>query len=327
MATLDWTETEALAYLGAMKAVALAHEPAELTAIDRAMLRATAEHVLQIDADPDTVATVDAEALAEAVPDAKKRGQALEFLILMPYLQGEVDPHRVAEVDRYAAALGVHRDTLTSLHQVRDDRMKRLQFDYFRRSMHTDLFPGDGMLAKIRTAAEAFHQFRGDAKVAERYAAYASFEKGTLGRTFADFYRDRNFPLPGEKGSFSEFIVPHDLSHILGGFNTDMAGEMDVAGMEAGMAKTPFGYELLLEVILDFHLGLPFTTMGLLKPGKGNFHPDSVMRGFEIGARMSIDLMSGWDWHADMDQPVPRLRERYGIEGVTGIEIPPPVAN
>jgi hypothetical protein len=201
---------------------------------------------------------------------------------------------------------------------------QRLQFDYFRRSLGTDLIPGDNLLGKLKSAAEGFHQYLGAPKVAERYARFGEYAPGTLGRTFVEFYRARGFPLPGEKGSFSEFLVPHDLSHILGGFNTDMAGEMDVAGMEAGMAKTPFGYELLLEVILDFHLGLPFTTMGLLEPGIGNFHPDSVMRGFALGNAMSMDLMTGWDWHPEMDKPVIEVRKTLGIRGVEGIELPAP---
>lgn len=327
MAQISWTEEQARAYLAAMKSVALAHRRPELDAIERDMLTATARHVLHEDIDVDALAPISPEGLAAALPDRERREQAVQFLVLMPYLDGVVDKQEVAIVDQFASALGVAPDTLMSLHQVRDDRMKRLLWDYSRRSFSSGLVAGDGFFAKLGTVIESFHQYRGDANIARQYYKYETFPRDTLGRVFYDFYRARQFPIPGEKGSFSEALVPHDLLHILGGFNTDMAGELDVAGMEAGMSSSGIGYELLLEVILDFHLGLTFTTAGLLDPGVGHFHPDTVMTGFERGSRMNIDLFVDWDWHAVMAETVEDLRERYGVTGVTVRELPAPTEN
>ena len=327
MAQISWTMDQAKAYLAAMKTVALASRRSELDATERQMLEATARHVLHEDVDVDALEPIRPEDLAELLPDRERRDQAVQFLVLMPYMDGVVDADEVAQVDAFAKALGAEPDTLMSLHQVRDKRMKRLLWDYSRRSLASGLLPGDGVFGKVATVLEGYRQYRGDAKIARQYYKYETFPKGTLGRVFHDFYRDRGFPLPGEKGSFTEFLVPHDLAHILGGFNTDMSGELDVAGMEAGMSDSPFGYELLLEVILDFHLGVAFTTAGLLDPGVGQFHPDSVMTGFERGAAMNLDLMVGWDWHAVMNEPVVELRERYGITGVDVVEMAPPVEN
>ena len=49
--------------------------------------------------------------------------------------------------------------------------------------------------------------------------------------------------------------MPHDLIHVLSGIDTSPVGEIVVAGFEAGMSSSQFGFELLLEVVLDFHLG------------------------------------------------------------------------
>lgn len=48
-------------------------------------------------------------------------------------------------------------------------------------------------------------------------------------------------PLPGEPGCIPEdLIIVHDASHILGGFNTDQAGEIGIAALQAGyMGKHP----------------------------------------------------------------------------------------
>jgi len=327
MAEFPWNDEQARAYLAAMKAVALGNRRSELTALERQMLAATAEHVLHHEVDVDALAPITPVTLANTIRDPQRRAQAMQFLVLMPYVGVALDPAGVALVDRFAAALGVAPTTLEALHLVRDGRLKRLQIDYLRRSFASGLIPGLSFLDKLRSVVEAFHQYAGDPTVASRYYAYARYPRGTLGRVFHDFYQARGFPLPGEKGSFSELLVPHDLSHILGGFNTDMTGEIDVAGMEAGMARTPFGYELLLDVILDFHMGLAFTTGGLLVPGTGHFHPDSMLTGFERGRRMTRDLLVDWDWHADMAESVPALRARYGITGVTIVEQPVPVAD
>lgn len=324
MQEVEWEDGQARAYLGAMKSVALAGGRSGLSGIEKEMLDATATHILHLDIDVALIETILPADLATVLPDPPQRSQAIQFLILMPYLDGVIDQEEVSMVDAFAEALGVDPVTLTALHQVRDKRMRRLQFDYVRRSFATDLTPGDSVLEKLRSTFQAIHQYRGDPKVAEQYHRYESYPAGSLGKVFFDFYRGRKFPLPGEKESFSEFVVPHDLTHILGGCNTDMRGEIDVAGMEAGMSNTPFGYELLLEVILDFHMGLAFTTAGLLEPGTGNFHPETVMQGFERGKKMNCDLLSDWDWRSAMDRQVKDLRADLGIQGVDIIELPPP---
>lgn len=327
MSEFRWSIEQARAYLAAMKAVALGKRRTALAPLELQMLDATARHVLHHELDVAGLEPITPMTLANTIREPKHRAQAIQFLVLMPYLGVAIDPGAVTLVDRFAAALNVAPATLECLHQVRDRRLKQLQIDYLRRSFASGLLPGITFLEKLRAVVEAFHQYAGDPTVASRYYAYARYPRGSLGRVFHDFYQARGFPLPGEKGSFSELLVPHDLTHILGGFNTDMAGEIDIAGMEAGMARTPFGWELLLEVILDFHMGLAFTTAGLLVPGTGHFHPDSMLTGFELGRRMNQDLLVGWDWHAVMHESVPALRERYGITGVTVVDIPPPSAD
>ena len=72
--------------------------------------------------------------LAARISDTRRRQEFVQFLVLVPYLDMEVDKEQVAVVDEIAGALGIDTDTLTDLHRVRDDRLKRLLFDYSRRS-------------------------------------------------------------------------------------------------------------------------------------------------------------------------------------------------
>lgn len=327
MKTMPWSPDESQALLAAMRCVATLHGRRPLDPIARQMLEATRDHVLHAAGDVEALPEVDPEALAARVADDARRRLALQFLVLMPYLPMQVDPQQVAVVDEFAAALAVAPATLADLHRVRDGRLERLALDYGRRALRAYV-PEGGILARVRFTVGVLRQYLGEKSVAERYRALASYPEGTLGREFYEFYRVRGFALPGEKGSLSEALVTHDLSHILGGFNTDMAGEMNVAGFEAGMRGDDFGWELLMEVILDFHCGLAFSTAGIVEPGRGNFHPDEVARGFELGAAVTTDLLTQWDYWPDLRRSVDELRARFNVRGVSVHHMPAPtVAN
>ena len=69
-----------------------------------------------------------------------------------------------------------------------------------------------------------------------------------------------------ERKSTSEFLFNHDCCHILGGFNTDVQDEMNVAAFQAKLFDDGFSFKSLLEVILDFHMGKAFSTVGNIIP-------------------------------------------------------------
>ena len=319
-----WSEEEAKFFLEGMRAVATRHGAQPLDEIAQEMLEAVRHHVLHVDLDLDRLEDCTADELAQRVQDPGKRRELIQFLILMPYLDMEVDRDQVAIVDQMASVLGIETDTLTDLHRVRDERLKRLLFDYTRRSL-TEFIGADTTMDKIKSFVQTFREYLGDEKVAKRYRVLADYPEGSLGHTVYHFYRAREFPLPGEKKSFGEFVIKHDCCHILGGFNTDMNGEMDVAGFEAGLYESDFGFELLLEVILDFHLGKTFSTAGILPPGTGHFDPEAVLRGYELGVACNQDFFGDWDFWAVAREPVTVLRSQYGLDAVSApVLMPPP---
>ncbi len=136
----------------------------------------------------------------------------------------------------------------------------------------------------------------------------------------------RGFALPGEHESLGDEVVSHDCCHILGGFNTDGAGEINVAGFEAGMKSSNFGWELLMEVLLDFQLGIDFG-VGLVGyvPKTGELDPDEVMVGIRRGLECNRDIMGpDWDFWAASQRPVTELRTEYGITGAGDVLMAPP---
>ena len=316
MESTQWVEEEALAFLKGMRHVATVRETRPLSDLAEEMLGAVGQHVLHVEIPFEELKGFSIEDLKFAMVDERKRVELVQFLILVPYLDMEVNAEQVAVVDEIAQQLDIEPDTLTDLHRVRDDLMGRLFFDYSRRTFG-EYVGAESAWDKIRAFSKVIGQYVGNDEVAERYRALEGYPEGSLGKTLYRFYRMRNFPLPGERRSFSDLTIPHDCCHILGGFNTDMNGEMDVAGFEAGLFDTGFGFELLLEVILDFHLGKKFTTMGLLPAGIGHFDPERVLVGYERGVSCNVNLLDGWDFWEEAREPVTELRARYGLSHVS----------
>ena len=318
-----WTADQAQAFLRAMKSVATQGGGAALAPIEREMLGALQAHVLHCRIDLDGLEAIDPATLAKLVPEPAQRRELVQFAVLMPYLPMEVCAAKVAVVDRLACALGVATETVTDLHRVRDHRLRRLAFDYLRRC--ADGFaPARTFGGRVKYFAELVRQYRGEPLLAARYQRLADLPVGTLGRTFHDFYRARRLPLPGERGSFTEALVAHDMTHILGGYDTDMDGEVEVGAFEAGMVQKPIGWEMLLDAILDFHCGIAFTTANAIEPGRGHFHPERALAAYERGSGCNANLLFDWDWWSVLDEPVDALRERYGIRAAGGAEIPTP---
>ncbi|NEQ51174.1 MAG: hypothetical protein F6K11_13730 [Leptolyngbya sp. SIO3F4] len=319
--SVTWTYPTASAVMAAMKTVATLQDTRPLDAISREMLEATRDWVLKETISIDDLTSISPADFAQQLQDQRQRQQALQFLILMPYLDTQVDPAEVNLVNAYAAELQLTPHTLQSLRLVCDRKLRHLLVGYTHRSI-TNILPGRGLWQKAKVVFDIFRQYLGDKSVAQRYQALELLPDNTLGKELYRYYRDRNFPLPGEKQSFSEAIVGHDLLHLLSGIGTDMEGEITVAGLEAGMSNSEFGFELLLEVILDFHMGLKFTTMGVLETGLNQLKPQALMEAYARGLQMPFDLLDpAWNFKAVLEQPIPTLRQLYRLQSQSPLSL------
>ena len=315
---LEWNADEARLVLQAIKTVGTAGGALPLAPITLEMMEAIQNHVLHSQIDLKELEIIAPAACPDRLSPGSKRDQLIQILVLIPYVDMSVDPRMVAVVDDFAACLNVSPETLNDLHQVRDNHLRRLLLNYGRRSMGEFLML-DTPSKFIRGVISALHQAIGDPAVARRYQSLESFPENSLGHSFFHWYRDRQWALPGEHKSTSELLVNHDCCHILGGFNTDTQGEMNVAAFQAGLFTDGFGFESLLEVMLDFHLGKSFsTTTGLITPETGQFIPDAAMAGYEKGLACNINLIQDLDFWDVADQQVTDLRVRYSIPATEG---------
>lgn len=324
MEHLEWSPEQAVLILGAMKRVASEGGDSSLAETDRTLLDCAAEHVLHLSEDVESAPDTTPEQLAEAIPDARARVRAVTFLTLAVFGRTEVVAERANEVERYAAAVGVESDALANLMRLRDRQIFRLKFDFTRKMIAAGFLPGDTALAQVQSFVQLLRERRGDAAVAARFQSLEALPPETLGHAYFQFYRLRNYPLPGEKGCIPEdLITVHDSSHIIGGFNTDQAGEIGVAAFQAGyMQKHPA--EVLLDGLTAFQLDIMLDPPLGVPSSKGMLDPHLLMVGLERGMQARRDLMDGWDYWNDFSRPVAELREEFGIGGAEDLWLTPP---
>ena len=262
------------------------------------------------------------EGFTEIFLDECQRRQSLQLLIIMPYLSGKLHDDDVQRVDLYARTANLSPDSLQDLNNLVNGRIKRALILYGRRAAN-EFTPGTPA-QKLKSIVREVHSLAGDKKRAEVYEQLSSLEEGTFGRTLYDFYRNRDFKFPGQKGNLGESAVRHDCVHILSGTNTDYAGEIAVSAIEAAMASSEVGWEMVTEVLVDFQLGIAWTLPGGIKAETMNFDPDLFSRGLAVGSKVNTDLIHDWNFWDDIETPISVLRQRFGITDVDIVNMPAP---
>jgi hypothetical protein len=97
---------------------------------------------------------------------------------------------------------------------------------------------------------------------------------------------------------------------VLCGYDTDPAGETQIASFYAGYYKEdPFSFVFM--VILMFQLGIRLAPIAT--PAKKQFHPEKIVRAIQRGTHLNKDLTRDWDWWQDVALPIDEVRRKYGI--------------
>lgn len=309
------TTEQARAGLRAIKSTLVARggvDPAQREAI-----AAVQKHLLHTDFDLDSLPPIEPVDLAIAVEDRALREQLVNTLVTFTLLGDEVETGQADIVDAYADALGVAPTAVRQLRSLAEGRLLLLRFDSLRK--------GPGPAGLRRTVERnglvgAFRNMLGFAglsespEIAARYRALESYPTGSLGRALFDFYTSRGFAFPGEKGGAPEGLLNHDISHILGGYDTDVRGEGHVLSFQAGYQReNPFG--TLIFVLVQGQHGVRLTPLADAYRGflQTPHLVTEMVEAFARGARMNIDLMDGWDYWQVMREQVSELRRRYNI--------------
>ena len=296
--------------LRAMKTVAMAD--GELDETERALMLA-AQKLFGVEIDIDPLPPITPRELAAEITDPKLRWQLCHGLIVMSLADGAASEDEWRQVQAFADALEVESESFETLHKLAEGHFMAARMDvarhFFARDKMIERVKQDGIWWLAKSVASLAGLVE-NSSLADKYRALDSYPENTLGKRYFEFVRGNGFQFPGERGGPPEPVSLHDLTHTLGGYGTDPAGELQVVGFHAGYRKeNPFTW--IFFGLMQFHMGI---RLGLLaKSESGNFNPRLMLSALARGAAMNIDLTDTWDPWELMDRDIDELRAEYNI--------------
>jgi len=310
---IQTSRPQAEAILGAMRAVALEHGEAGVTAMDRETIAAAAAIVLGLEVDVDALAPIDPQGLAATLADAAEAEQAVRMLAVMSLADGVADPGKTALVRAYALELGVRDGYLEILTEVAAEEIAQATACMVRKNAES--FPHLDSSRLSASAIAPFLPYRDapDPELEARYSTLGELPTGTFGQVFFDHFERNSFEFPGNPNGLAEgFTTPHDSSHVLSGYSTSEAGELCVSTFIGAMHPDhPMAAEVL-PVIYSWHLGVKLNE--LAKSAHGAFEPRHFWTAWERGAATTVDIVAaGWDFWAATEVPLDELRSEYSL--------------
>jgi hypothetical protein len=307
--------SEAVAILGAMRAIADADGPNTLSDPDRHALIAAGKYGLGIEGsiDPDAITPVTPEELA---PELRGLGEladfATRFCAVMALVDGTLDDRKLDAVHRYAEALDVQAGYVLELAESAAGQVREAVADMTRSNLLSvtgrewDLDDASGWLLP-------YEGDQADPTLTARYHELGALPDGTLGRAFYDWYTGHGFAFPGTPSALNEaFATPHDSTHILSGYSTTPQGELLVSTFTAGMHPEEPMEGHILPVIYSWHLGVKINDVA------GSFHgaldPEKFFVAWDRGAAVTGDFFApDWDFWATAPRDLTELRAEMTV--------------
>jgi uncharacterized tellurite resistance protein B-like protein len=301
----------AIAALRALRTVARADgKEADL---ERKMIEVCARLYGHPNVDLDALESIEPAALAAAITDPTDRLRVVQACLLMGLADGEADRNESRTIAAFAKALGVDEKRLSVFAKLAAGARLGARVDFMRHSMFPQMkraLEGAGLAWAIKFLVLRVATSNEDSELAWRYRRLGLLPDGTLGRRYWAHMRENRFAFPGEIGGAPEFAVQHDITHVLSGFSTDPAGEMQIAAFTAGMKREdPFTFCFF--PLLQFHAGLQIQPV--VAPATGAFDPEKFARAHARGNAMKIDLTSGWDHWPHMERPFEDVAKDLGL--------------
>lgn len=260
--------------------------------------------------------------IAQVIRQPHHRKRLLQMAIVIAMVDGQTTLAQQQALRDLARAIAIKEAGLRVLQEAARGQRRLARFNLFRRMMKKLIVPAfrdEGMAGVKKIIASLFFKQGNDPAVARRYHQLGQLPVGTLGYAFWQHYTQNHFPFPGEPGGIPERLVFHDLGHLLAGYDTDPAGEIQQGAFQAGFIRQD-GFAFLLFVILQFHWDIKITPIAA--SAQGYFDIPRVLHALQRGSACKVDLSDHWDFWEVVAQPLEVVRERYGIPPFCPPEMP-----
>lgn len=300
----------------------------KLTDVQRVLLEALFDAMTGANVDLGGFEPVSPEQLADHLADREPafRQRGVQVMLLAALVLRPLPPSVVANVERYAAALGVDDSMIDVARRFAAGSLGLAAFDFQRNGYTSTWRPDDAAtLHTSKELAEAWETSVADPALAAKWAALGDLPRGTLGRSVWELYRARGFEFPGTPGSAPPLLAQHDWVHVLAGYGTTVESELEVFGFIARANDDMRAFSLLAMVISLFETGYLATGAGLFESSPGHLSAGEGMA-VRLGDAMrrgalSQDTATGTasvdylriDWFGLADLPLDRVRERFAI--------------
>lgn len=311
-----------------LRAVTMIARAAEggLARPQRAMLDAAQRVVLDTALDVETLLPITAEELATHFDQPALARQLVRGMVAMSLAQGRPTKEQVALISAFATALGVEEPAVKVVGHLMQRQMFRFRVGFMRHShlrsyLRNTYRAVGGILPMIKALLVARGVIAEDTSNASRFRALAELPEDTLGYQFYRHYTENGLAFPGEKSGFPVGALFHDFSHVLSGYDTSPEGELKNAAFQTGFTRDEDAFFTVLFAILIHTAGVnmaPFE-MPVLRGriGQGDLAVE-ILRGFERGSAMKVDLSDDWDFWDYVEMPIAAARERLGVAPIGG---------
>ncbi len=261
---------------------------------------------------PCTLPMRSAEQAAAIIPGSHQRKRLVQLAVIMALVDGHANYARALAVAHLARVLRVEEPAVQTLRTLAAGQMIRARLAVIRRTIGK-LFVMAWRRARwvgVKNMLLGLLGLGGDRATAQRYRALGQLPAGSFGHALWEHCATRNFALPGEKGAIPEQGLFHDLGHVLSGYDTDPAGEIQQAAFQAGFVRQD-GFTFLFFGILQFHLGIRITPVAAGEVGY--FDIDNVLTALARGAACKADLSDGWSFWSRAARPLSEVRTELAI--------------
>jgi hypothetical protein len=323
-ATTPWEipDEKVLAVVGGIVG-ALSAAPDGLDELQWEMLESIVADVLASGIKPRDVPPVGPAELARVIALPYPRLVVLHLMITLAFVRHPEVPAVAAAIDDYAAALEIDEPMVHAARLYADEQAALLYLDIERNSEFTEETLHrivHGHLWRVLRNKLAYTGIVADRAIERRWKALDDCAPGTWGGQLAAFYREHEFPYPGERHGISEIGARHDWVHVLADYGPTPEGEIDVFAFIAASMPDPRGFAQFVMTLGLFQNGTIHHVAGkrignaradtLADKGAVHRWADALRR----GAACNVDIMN-IDHFDYKDLSLEEARERFGVVG------------
>jgi ubiquinone biosynthesis protein Coq4 len=143
-----------------------------------------------------------------------------------------------------------------------------------------------------------------------QYKRLGLLPQGTLGRTYWEHLTALGYALPGEPAGIPDSVAYHDVGHVLSGYDTTPAGEIQQGCFQGGNRRED-GFFFIQFAVLQFHHGIRLTPAA--RGEVGYFDPVKILWAIHRGASCNVDITHQWNYWPLMPLSLSEARDQCGL--------------